>query len=200
MQTKPKSNSIITHTLREDGAILFHVKGCEDIVFDPARVSEPNRLRAMRHGFVQRISDAAAIPRDTTNGQPALPSAKRAAMARLADHYLSGAETWAIDREGGGPGLDGTILAAVAEATGRTVEQVRTMVAEGCVKREMKPGAYLNQLATAKAVVPILARMRAAQSTVNADEELDAMMAQADDEGDDDAPDADPASGPDAPL
>lgn len=189
MQTKPKANSILTHEVRGDGALVIHVKGCEDVVFRRTLASTVTRDRAEYHGWVQRLCDGAAKARNTADGKPAPASEKRAAIQRLADHYETGTESWNLVREGGGgggPGLDTTILAAVSEATGRDLGAVRAMVAEGATKRGMKPADYLAQLATAKAVAPVLERMRAAQATVNADEELDAMMAEGDE--DDDGP------------
>lgn len=175
MQTKPKVNSIITHTVDEAGVLTFHVKGCEPIIFDPAKVSEVNRARFMIHGILQRVNDAAALSRNTADGKAAPPEAKRAAMARVAEHYLSGALEWALPRAEAAPGLDNVLLAAVMEATGKDEDAVRKMIADGAAKRGMKPGAYLTQLGTAKAVAPILARMRAEATTIDADDELAAM-------------------------
>ena len=172
MQSKPKSNSVVTHTLREDGTIVFHVKGCEDIVFDPQRASESVRRRAMLHGFIQRITDGGAKSRDDKTGKPAEPADRRAGMAKIAEHYLTGTDDWNLTREGGGPGLDGTALAAVAEATGKTLDEVRAMVAAGAERRGVKPTEYLAAVVTADAVAPILARMRAAKVEVSGDDLL----------------------------
>lgn len=171
--TKAQSNfTITTERERPDGTILFKVKDAGEFIFDPAKASDGNRLRAMRHGFVQRISDAAARSKDTATGVGAPPAVKLAAMRVLADHYMSGAEGWSPEREGGGPGLDGVALAAVAEATGKTVEQVRLMVAEGSAKKSMTQRDYLAALGTAEKVKPILERMRAAAVGVSGDDLL----------------------------
>src|SRR5258706_8379776 len=98
--TKAQSNfTITTDRERPDGRILFRVKGAGEFTFAPAKASEANRARALRHGFVQRLSDAAAKSRDTATGQPASPASKLAAMQTLATHYESGAEGWSPERE-----------------------------------------------------------------------------------------------------
>lgn len=176
MQTKAKSNSIITHSVDEAGNVTFHVKGAGDIILRVAGISDANRVRAMRHGLIQRVSDAAALSRNTANGQPATPEAKLAAMTRLVEHYNSGSEAWAPEREGGsGPGLDGLALAAVAEATGKSVADVVTLVTVSSKAKGVTPRVYLATLTTAGKVAPILARMRAEGSGVDADEELAGM-------------------------
>lgn len=101
MNGKAKSNSVITHALRGEGKIAFTVINVGEFVLDTSLVSETCRERAMLHGFVQRISDAAAISRDPETGLPASPELKFARMQRLAEHYESGAEEWTI-RSGGG--------------------------------------------------------------------------------------------------
>jgi len=179
MQTKAKSNSIITHELSDAGVLTFMVKGAGSFTFDPAMASEVCRKRAAIHGFIQRISDGGALGRDTTTGRPASPEDKRARMERIAQHYASGSVEWSIARaESSGPGLDTLLLAAVAEVRGVTVERVRELIAAGAAKRDMKPGAYLALAAAADAIAPIVTRMkaeRAAASGLNANDILDDM-------------------------
>ena len=189
MLKKPRTKSIITHSRSEDGNILtFHVQGCPDIVFDKTKVAAALRARAENHGWFQRIDDAAALSRNTADGKAAPAEAKRAAMAKVAEHYLNGAETWELPRVAPtGGGLDATVIAAVAEGVGRTSDEVRAMVAAGAAKHGVKPSEYLARLATADRVKIILERMRAEQAAaanIDADADLDAMM-QAGDGGDD---------------
>jgi hypothetical protein len=175
MQTKVKSNSVITHRVADDGIITFVVKDAGELAFDPSKASEANRARFLRHGIVQRVADAAAQSRDTATGKPAPASDKLAAMKRLVDHYMSGAEDWSPARVASeGPGLDATALAAVAEATGKTLDEVRAMVAAGAAKREVTPKVYLTALTTADRVRPIYERMTKARApAIDADAELD---------------------------
>jgi len=94
-EQKVKSNSVITVT-QLDGKLVFTVLNAGTLTFDPDAASAENRARAMMHGFKQRISDGAAIPRDTDTGASATPQEKMEAMQRLASHYESGATEWAI--------------------------------------------------------------------------------------------------------
>ena len=166
MQTKPKSNSVVTHALRPDGVIVFNVVGAGPITFDyRAKVHANNRARAEVHGWCQRIVDAAAIPRDTTTGRSATPADKHAAMQRLVTFYESGTGDWRANTASGGPRkstLDALALAAVAEATGRAPDEVRDMIERGAAAKSVSREVYLATLATSSRVAPIIERMRAA--------------------------------------
>lgn len=113
MVTKPKSNSVITHGIEGD-VITFTVAG-QTLAFDMAKVDESIRQRAMVHGLIQRISDAAAMSRDPATGQPATPEAKFAAMRVLVDHYESGTSEWRVAKGESGP-RSGNLLAALMKA------------------------------------------------------------------------------------
>lgn len=184
MQTKPKSNSVVTHELHTDiGQVIFKVVGAGEFTLDTTKISEAIRSRAMLHGLIQRISDAAAIGRDPATGKPVAdaPQLKLANMRRLADHYMSGSEFWTVPREPStGPGLDRLILAAVCEATGKSDADVRLMVSEGSTKHAIAAKVYLESLAGAAKVKPIYERMKAEQAsalakavTFDPDAELD---------------------------
>lgn len=98
MQSKPKSNSVITHEVRGT-EIVFAIKEAGTLVLNTDALSESVRSRAMIHGMIQRISDAAAISRDTETGLPATPADKLARMKKLVEHYESGSPEWSIRRE-----------------------------------------------------------------------------------------------------
>ena len=116
MQTKAKSNSVVTHRL--DGTagteLIFTVKGAAqsddgalldvELRFSPERASTECRTRAELHGWIQRISDAAAISRDTKTGKSATAAEKLAAMAKLVEHYETGTADWKMAGSGGGGG------------------------------------------------------------------------------------------------
>lgn len=115
--TGKRSNWTIAHKI-EGNTIVFTVKGAGELRLDMAKVAESNRTRAMGHGFVQRVSDAAAIARDTKTGASATPQEKLAAMQRLVEHYESGAVEWSPARaEGAGrePSGAADLRAALAE-------------------------------------------------------------------------------------
>lgn len=183
MQTKPKANSIVTTALSADGtAIEWKVRGAGPAGTDAGfelrldAVSEANKRRAMLHGFVQRITDKAAMARSTVTGMAAAPIDKYNAMKALAEHYGSGSADWSPARAEGAVGLDSITLAAVVEATGKTTEEVRSMIDAGAAKAGVKPSAYLAALGSSKLVAPIVARIRGEQAGIDGDDLLADMM------------------------
>lgn len=106
MEKKPKANSVIS-TERvitpEDGEVLiFKVKDAGETRLPLLLLSEKVRNKAMIHGLVQKVSDAAALSRNTETGKSATPQDKLAAMAKVVEHFASGTEEWNTKREGGG--------------------------------------------------------------------------------------------------
>lgn len=117
MQTKAKVNSIITHERLESGAIRFSVKGAGFVDFNLSKVSPENRDYAAIHGFIQRISDGAAMSRDPRDGSAASPADKLAAMERIVEHYESGSAEWRLQASGEGGGRSITVE-AIAKVKG----------------------------------------------------------------------------------
>lgn len=133
MDKKPKANSVVSTELgkTEGGTdwatIKFKVKDAGEAVLTLANLHPKVRERAMLHGLVQKVSDAAALSRNTETGLSASPSEKLAAMARLVEHFNSGTEEWSTKREGGGgPSVEtGLLVAALSEIyPGKTPEQL----------------------------------------------------------------------------
>lgn len=94
--TGKRANWTIAHKIGEN-QITWSVKGAtegEPLLLDLSKVSLENRNRAMLHGFVQRVSDAAAMARDSKTGASATPQEKFEAMRRLVAHYQSGSVEW----------------------------------------------------------------------------------------------------------
>ena len=64
MQTKPKSNSSVTHRLEQDGeepVIVFNVLNVGEVRFRPHKVSDECEEAALVNGYVQNIVDCAAM-------------------------------------------------------------------------------------------------------------------------------------------
>lgn len=101
--TGKRANWTIAHKV-EGETIMFSVKGAGNLVLDTRGVSVQNKSRAMLHGLVQRISDAAAMARDSKTGASATPQEKFEAMKRLVEHYQSGSEEWSPARSVEGVG------------------------------------------------------------------------------------------------
>lgn len=97
-----RANWKIAHKVDMDARVItWQVKDAGELRLDLGKVHADNRERAMMHGFVQRISDAAAMARDAKTGASATPQEKFEAMRRLVEHYVSGAESWSPARSEG---------------------------------------------------------------------------------------------------
>lgn len=115
MQTKQKSNSVITHSYA-DGVLVFNVKDAGEVRLNVADVSAEVRERAMLHGLIQRLSDGAAKSRDEATGLPATSEEKLAGIKALADHYASGSVEWNRKRAAGeGTATGGMLARALGE-------------------------------------------------------------------------------------
>jgi hypothetical protein len=101
--TGKRANWTIAHKI-EGRLVKFAVKGAGELVLDVEKVHIANRQRAEMHGFVQRISDAAAMARDSKTGASATPQEKFSAMQRLVEHYMAGGEEWSPARSVDGVG------------------------------------------------------------------------------------------------
>lgn len=114
MQTKAKSNSVITHAV-EGEVIVFRVKDAGEVMLDRTKLNAAIIERAAIHGLIQRVSDAAAISRNPETGLPAQPADKLAAMRALVEFYESGTGEW--KRAGSGAGaVRGLLLEALVQA------------------------------------------------------------------------------------
>lgn len=171
MQTKPKSNSVITTEI--DGTrITFRVKDAGSVTLNTEDLSPAVRSRALQHGMIQRISDAAALSRNPDTGLPASPQDKLAAMEELVAHYASGTEEWGRKRAAGAGAEGGITLRAVAAVQGVSVETMRERVAALAEKRGTTTRAILAALAKQEAVARKVAEMRAAGGDSKVAEEL----------------------------
>lgn len=104
-----RANWTIAHEV-QGTMIRWQVKGAGTLALDLSKCSEKVRERAAVHGMVQRVSDAAAMARNSKTGASASPQEKFEAMQRLVEHYQSGTEEWSPQRSGGegskGRGVD----------------------------------------------------------------------------------------------
>lgn len=152
-----RANSVIAaEPLVVDGAtigIQFTVKDAGSFTLEFNRVSPEVMAHAAYHGMVQRISDAAAISRDPTNGAAATPREKAEAMVKLVDHYHSGTAEWSRVREAGPKG--GFLFEALCRMyADKTPEAIRTWL-DGL---DDKQQAALRE---DDAVAPVIATIKA---------------------------------------
>ncbi len=179
MQSKAKSNSVVTHTLGEDGCTLtFKVLGAGEFTFDVLSAHANMQHRAAVHGFVQRISDAAAKSRDTETGKPASPADKLGTMQRVAEHYASGIDQWALVRASGdGAGTGPSIVVrAFARLQGLSVADALARIREVAEKRRTTTKAYLKTLRGAEAIRGAIAAIEAEEAGAGGDEALAELM------------------------
>ena len=111
---KLRANSVIA-TQWNGSMFSVHVMNGDKLLargFDITQASRECREQAERHGWEQRIRDAAAMSRDTATGQSASPEDKFNAMCELIDHYESGAVEWRL-AGGGGQSQGGLLLKAL---------------------------------------------------------------------------------------
>lgn len=109
-----KKNSIIIVDVLESGALRFMVQSAGDFTVETFNLSEEIRRRAMEHGLVQKVSDAAAIAKADLPADPAeAAKVKFEAMKAVADRLAEG--DWS-KRSGDGSGpVAGIIFRAFAE-------------------------------------------------------------------------------------
>lgn len=184
MQTKPKANSIVTHEYDdESGIITFNVLGVGGLQFDPSKAAGANRLRAERHGWIQRIVDAAAIGVTDSEGN-VIPKESRNrmkyhAMNDIITHYESGSEEWS--RAGGGGGAKSITIEAIARVQSVDYDEAVELVERHA---EKKYGGdtrkALAKLREAKAVQEAMRQIRderMPKAKVDADAELEELKA-----------------------
>ena len=160
---KGKTGAVIGVTRLESGAIKIDVKDAGEVAFDPAKASAANREYAAFHGWKQRLVDAAALSRDTTNGAVASPADKLAAIKELVDHYESGSADWS--RAGTGDGGKSLTLEAIARVQGCTYDEAEANVAAYAKKKfaddTKKALAFLRQGAKVMAAIDAIRKERA---------------------------------------
>lgn len=108
------------------GKITFTFEGAESVVFDSTLVSSENRDYAMMHGFLQRIGDNAAIPR---NGGTVTEIMRREAVLEMVMHLESGTKDWNMRVSDKKPKQDASIL-AIAMKRGCTYEEAQVWFTE----------------------------------------------------------------------
>ena len=148
-----KSNAVVTHEVRPDGQVVFRVLGAGSFPFDPSGCSDETERTATLHGYVQKISDKAAIPRDAKTGRSATPQAKFTAMKALADHLQGGGSC--TTRQPSVSRLDrAALFAAVATVRGLDAVQVEARWRD-------KPDEALRAVLTHREVAAEYARLTA---------------------------------------
>ena len=151
-----KRNAVVGHKVAGT-VITFHVLGAGQFQFDMMKAGEANAEQAAIHGYVQKISDKAAISRNSDTGRSATPKEKYEAMYGLAMHLQNGggwtmrAVKAALNRA--------ALISAICTARGFNEVKI-TLKLAGMADEELR--AYL----TAKDVAAEYARLTASGTEV----------------------------------
>ncbi len=160
--SKRKSGKIINSFDEYRGVLTWNFVNGESLTFDAFKAAHPLGdvevlppmsdcgLRAMLHGFKQKISDAGAMSVNQTTGQPPEPSARIAKMRRVAESLAAG--QWELERTGGGGSSPSMLIRALAERFGKPVDVIAPWL-------KSKTKAEQSALSADKGVAKILARM-----------------------------------------
>ena len=172
-----KTNSTIGSVINDGGSVTFTVVGAGEFTFDPAKASEAVRARATLHGFIQRISDGAAMSRDSTTGLPATPGAKMARMKAIADHYESGTADWALRVAATGGGKKGfdvgaVIMALIRAGFADNVDGANAVLEGTATRKGIDRAAAAKLWAQTPEIIEALSTMAAERSPVKASDLL----------------------------
>ncbi len=170
METKKRANSVISTRVDENG-VVFSVTGVGELSLPFGELSDAVKHRAMIHGLIQRVSDAAALSRNTETGQSATPQDKYNAMRDIVEHYRTGTTEWSVKRASGTGETreNGITLRALAAVQGADVATMRERVERLAEKQGVTTRAILAKIATQPAVAAKIAELRAQTVAVDAD-------------------------------
>ena len=148
--------------------------GAESFTVDVLALSDEIKMQACLHGLKQKIVDAAAIPRDTETGRSASITDKFNAMSEVVMRITDPvAPSWNKTARGDGSGSTGGAGGLLAEALMEITGKSRDAVLEFLAKKTKKEQAALRDT---EKVGLVIARIKAARSTVDTDDLLGDLM------------------------
>lgn len=124
---KDSTTRVISKEIDETG-VTFSVKDQGKLRVSFASLSRAVRDRALAHGIVQRVVDAAALSRDGKSGKSASTLEKFTAMKEIVEHLMSGTENWSLAREQESPYVSLLTQCLCEIYPERTEEKVRDWV------------------------------------------------------------------------
>jgi hypothetical protein len=166
-----RKNSIVSASMSDNGAIVFAVVGEGEFSINPANLSESISHRALIHGLVQKVCDAAAMSKGAT------ASDKFAAMQSVADRLIAG--EWAKrSGEGAGP-VQGLIYRAFREFVETTAKAKKAKCPDEATIRAVYDGKdRAGQLAlrTVPAIAEIIERMKSEKGSTASPVEVENLL------------------------
>lgn len=148
-----ETTRVISKVIDETG-VTFAVKDQPKLRVSFANLSAAVRDRALAHGIVQRVIDAAALSRDGKSGKSATPVEKWTAMKEIVDHLMSGTDQWSLAREQESPFVSLLTQCLCEIYPERTEEQVREWV-------KKRSAAERKAMLASEKVKPIAERIEA---------------------------------------
>lgn len=163
-----RKNSVISAAF-ENGMVSITVEGFTPLTVVLAELPDAIRERAMAHGLIQKISDAAAIKRDELPDDPAKAAAmKYDAMREVFSRIVSG--DWNARRGDGNSQPSGLIFRALLEYTNAARKTAKKPPVEEATLREYYDGkTRAEQLAfrNIPAIAAIIERMKSERGGVS---------------------------------
>ncbi len=167
-----RKNSIVSVARNDvDGALTFTVAEVGEFVVIPGTLSDDVRNRALIHGIVQKISDAAAMGKDAT------PSDKFAAMKSVADRLAEG--EWSKRTGEGSTAVAGIIYRAFREFVETSAKAAKKPIpADDAIRAVYDAKSRADQLAlrTVPAIATIIERMKSERGTTGTSVDVDALL------------------------
>ena len=156
-----RKNSIIS-TAFDAGTITITVEGFVPLTVALLDLPEDIATRAMAHGIIQKVSDAAAIKRDELPDDPAKAAAmKYDAMKEVFSRIVSG--DWNAKRGDGGSAPSGLIFRALLEYTNAARKTAKKPPVEEATLRayyDCKTRAEQLAFRNVPAIAAIIERMK----------------------------------------
>lgn len=163
-----RKNSIISSSF-EAGMVTITVEGFDPLTINLVNLPEDIASRAMAHGIIQKVSDAAAIKRDELPDDSAKAAAmKYDAMREVFSRIVSG--DWNAKRGDGGSAPSGLIFRALLEYTNATrATAKKPPIEEGTLRAYYDGKTRAEQLAfrNVPAIATIIDRIKSERGGVS---------------------------------
>lgn len=155
-------NGVLLFTVGEAGTIEIVVSDLSDVISETARI----------HGLVQKVSDAAAMPKDELSGDPKKDAVtKLDAMREVAERLTSDEPSWnARAGDGAGP-VQGLIYRAFVEWAQSMAKAAKKTVSDEALKARYDAMERKEKLAlrNVPAIATIIERLKSERPAKAAD-------------------------------
>lgn len=168
-----RKNAIVSVSLTEND-LFFNVADTGEIKIRIDELSDDVTRRAMLHGIVQKISDAAALGKDAT------PSDKFQAMRAVADRLIAG--NWNKPAGESGAPVQGLIWQAYREVMQSLAAKSKKSVSDEKLRElyDAKDRAQQLALRTNPDIAKVIERIKSERATSTTAIDTDALLAELD--------------------